>query len=118
MKKENTKVHYFILLDYVTKNTQVSEYTTVVFSLRHNLVKHKILKKICVHFINPMTFISFTHTEKHDNCPIKLTQSSTLSANNGRGFMWQFIHNCSPQYLLSFYSKYTLCSNFQRVSKF
>lgn len=74
--------------NYVTKNTQISDYTTTVFSLKHNLLKkHKILKKTCVHSINPRTLISFTYREKHDNCPIKLTYSSTLLANNGKGFM-------------------------------
>lgn len=40
--------------------------------------------------------------------PIKLTQPSTLSVNNDKGFMWAFSHDCFPWYLLSFYPKYTL----------
>lgn len=92
-KEKNTRSSLLILFLYTM---------WLEFSLKHNLVKPNILKKICVHYVNLMTLISLAHRKKQNDCPTKLIPLSTLSVNNGKGFMWQFIHNWSPRYLLSF----------------
>lgn len=57
-----------------------------------------------------MTLISLTHTEKHENSLIKLKQSSTLSANNGRGFGGQF--TTAPHNIYSFISSICFVQTF------
>lgn len=85
-KKNSKSITYFVSLYDVINTTQVS--TLLVSSLKHNLVKPKKKFKSCVHYINPMTLISFIHTEKHGKCPIKLIYPNTLLLNKGKRFMW------------------------------